>query len=68
MDPSGALPNDGMCPPHHWLIQGEEAAQHWTCRRCGAEPDYQAPPDEADRDPWRGFAGGSKRPPPAFGR
>jgi hypothetical protein len=55
MEPSGELPAGATCPPHHWLIDGEEGTQHWTCQRCGAEREHQDTSDEATPRPWRGF-------------
>jgi hypothetical protein len=52
------------CPPHHWLIEGTETAQHWTCQRCGAERVQQEAVDGASKDPWRGLQRGSEPPPP----
>jgi hypothetical protein len=52
------------CPPHHWLIAGEDTSQQWTCQRCGAERAHQDTSDEAINRPWRGFRG-TRPPPPA---
>jgi hypothetical protein len=53
-----------VCPPHHWLITGADAAQHWICQRCGAEREHQDASEEALRGPWRGFDRGRQPPAP----
>jgi hypothetical protein len=63
MEPPAPL----VCPPHHWLIEGVETSQHWTCQRCGATREQQDASDEAINGPWRGFQRAPK-PPPAPGR
>ncbi len=43
-DKAAAAP---ICPPHHWLIEGQQGWQRWTCYRCGVEHTQREPsPDE----------------------
>lgn len=58
-------PTPRTCPPHYWLIDGANAAQRWTCRRCGAQRQGQDATDEAISAQWRSFRGGARRTPKA---
>lgn len=68
MEASDERPANAVCPPHHWVIAGEGNLQHWSCQRCGAEREHRVPVEEERRGPWRGYSGGSKKPPPGLGQ
>jgi hypothetical protein len=40
------------CPPHHWLIEGYEREQQWTCTRCGVERKPPLAPETGERAQW----------------
>jgi hypothetical protein len=33
---SNLLDAEGICPPHHWVIEGPGVGTRWLCQRCGA--------------------------------